>query len=579
MISSRKKAEIFSLTHFVAEEIDVDKTANRFLGSLARACFFDDAQLRWLIPASCLVLFASIWLMLSPGVIYSSDKTWDLLFNLEGAWRLYTGQVLHVDFHDPLGTLPFAITALGFQLVGIKPIAFVVGECVLAVALMALAIVAVKDRLPTLPGFLFVSMCVELVLVPVTIGDEPSRFTFAMGYNRLGWSAVSILCLLLFIEPRGRRSPVWTDLAAGSVLTVGLFYLKITYFEVAVTAISLALLTSRHVRRHWPGWCGALLLVLLVAFAPMNDGYRADVISAIASGSVRSNPLALVLEFALNGVEQIWVFAEIIILLYLSSQRYATLTDVLFGLFIWISGFFLLTQNAQAALSIPLYTVLALLLYVRLGDWLRSATHRPLMLVSCLMTCALLPLLPPLFSNSLTLIGYNIKARRSSQTFVVTENYLQGLAVPADDDDVLDEVAAEGYARDSFSRIRARRGGHELSQREYVKTILVLADLLRERGAASARVVVIDNVNPLPFVLGAAPPRGGNLWSGDGIARQPPEEALREADYVAIPRFPTQRANLIEGLKSYREYLSTRFVRYETPYWTVLERRNALSRR
>jgi hypothetical protein len=195
------------------------------------------------------------------------------------------------------------------------------------------------------------------------------------------------------------------------------------------------------------------------------------------------------------------------------------------------------------------------------------------------MTCALLPLLPPLFSNSLTLIGYNIKARRSSQTFVVTENYLQGLAVPADDDDVLDEVAAEGYARDSFSRIRARRGGHELSQREYVKTILVLADLLRERGAASARVVVIDNVNPLPFVLGAAPPRGGNLWSGDGIARQPPEEALREADYVAIPRFPTQRANLIEGLKSYREYLSTRFVRYETPYWTVLERRNALSRR
>jgi len=158
--------------------------------------------------------------------------------------------------------------------------------------------------------------------------------------------------------------------------------------------------------------------------------------------------------------------------------------------------------------------------------------------------------------------------------FVVTTTNLQGLAVPVDDDDILDVVAAGQNERDFFSRIRASQNS-ELSQREYIKTILALADFLRDREAASARTVVIDQVNPLPFVLGTPAPRGGNLWSGD-TAWRPPEEALHEVDYVAIPRFPTRRAALIGGLEAYREYLSAHFVyRYETPYWTVLQHRSA----
>jgi hypothetical protein len=186
------------------------------------------------------------------------------------------------------------------------------------------------------------------------------------------------------------------------------------------------------------------------------------------------------------------------------------------------------------------------------------------------MTCTLLPLLPPLLSNTLSLTTYNIKARHSSQAFVPATGNLQGLVVPTDRDDTLDEVAAENR-QDIFNRIRAGRG---LSQQEYIKTVISLADFLQKEDVASARFVVIDQTNPLPFVLGAPAPRGGDLWSGD-IDWRPAEEALREADYVAIPHFPTDRATLLSGLKAYQEYLSTRFVpRYEMPYWTVLGRRN-----
>src|SRR3979490_2786084 len=74
----------------------------------------------------------AIWAVLSVPVVYSREMTWDLMFNLDGAWRIYTGQAPHVDFHDPIGTLPFAVTALGFYLVGTKPFAFIVGECIVA---------------------------------------------------------------------------------------------------------------------------------------------------------------------------------------------------------------------------------------------------------------------------------------------------------------------------------------------------------------------------------------------------------------------------------------------------------------
>jgi hypothetical protein len=146
----------------------------------------------------------------------------------------------------------------------------------------------------------------------------------------------------------------------------------------------------------------------------------------------------------------------------------------------------------------------------------------------------------------LGLLAYNIKASPGAGAFVVKDTNLQGLAVPADHDKIFDE---------------------------YVKTILALADFLREEGAASARIVVIDQVNPLPFVLGAEAPRGGNLWSRGDIAWRDPEDVFREADYVAVPRFPTRSETLIDGLHVYREYLSAHFVRlYETPYWTLLQR-------
>jgi len=172
------------------------------------------------------------------------------------------------------------------------------------------------------------------------IGDDLSGYTFAMAYTRFGWSGVSMLCVILFIEPHRGRDPSLTGLAAGSVLTFGLCYLKITYFGVAVAAICLVLLTAPHIRRHWLPWCAVLLLVTLVALAPINDGYRGDIITAIGSRRINWTPRAVAAKLLNNGVEQSWVLVEILVLLYLVSERRAAFSDVLSGLFIAIFGFF-----------------------------------------------------------------------------------------------------------------------------------------------------------------------------------------------------------------------------------------------
>ncbi len=81
-----------------------------------------------LILLAGLPLLAAAWALLASGHVLSREMTWDFLFNLAGAWHLMSGQVAHVDFHDPVGRLSFGLTALGFRLVGPTPLAFVVGS-------------------------------------------------------------------------------------------------------------------------------------------------------------------------------------------------------------------------------------------------------------------------------------------------------------------------------------------------------------------------------------------------------------------------------------------------------------------
>src|SRR6478609_3384665 len=162
--------------------------------------------LRDLRPSAATVMMAAgipvlvaAWALMSPPTLLSRTMTQDLLFNLAGAWRIYLGQVAHVDFHDPSGRLSFLLTALGFHLLGPSPFAFLVNVGVMAAALFAAAFAAAIRRLPLLPAALFIVFASLMALVPANVGDRPDQYAFAMSYNRYCWSAFGILALILFV--------------------------------------------------------------------------------------------------------------------------------------------------------------------------------------------------------------------------------------------------------------------------------------------------------------------------------------------------------------------------------------------
>jgi hypothetical protein len=115
-----------------------------------------------------------------------------------------------------------------------------------------------------------------------------------------------------------------------------------------------------------------------------------------------------------------------------------------------------------------------------------------------------------------------------------------------------------------------------LSPYEYVQTIMEAASLLSRYPRGT--IVLLDQVNPMPFVLGWPPPRGGNLWSGPRAASRPVEQLFADADYVLIAKFSTIGAWTEDAeTKLYGGYLADHFRHLEeTQSWQLLGRRPAV---
>src|SRR5260370_5577240 len=91
---------------------------------------------------------------------------------------------------------------------------------------------------------------------------------------------------------------------------------------------------------------------------------------------------------------------------------------------------------------------------------------------------------------------------------VVDRTNLRGLAVPTEQAGLLAAFAQGAKADQLLSRARVNRPRHELSPYEYVQTMTEAAALLSRYPPAP--VVLLDQVNPLPLVLGWPPAAAGN---------------------------------------------------------------------
>jgi hypothetical protein len=311
------------------------------------------------------VTVMAAWLLLGSGHVYSAEMTWDLLFNLDGAWRLYNGQLPHIDFHTELGSMPFALTALSFNLTGPSVLALPVGECLLSAVVLLLAIFAANGRLPLIPAVIFSTLCSLIILMPLNYGDTSGAYSFAMAYNRFGWSISTILFAVLFIEPLPGRRPLWKDCFICLAALLLVYYVKITYFAVGIAGLALAILLPGYIGAHRRKWVFVFVTAGLFAVAPFNIAYLQDIVLAALAGGARTSVAGYFAKFVGHPAEYALAMTGcLLVTLFPRQEPYQNrpLAQGLGALFLLAAGAVLITQNAQSG-GIPIYAVISLLVY------------------------------------------------------------------------------------------------------------------------------------------------------------------------------------------------------------------------
>lgn len=512
-------------------------------------------------------VLAGAWALLASGLVLSREMTWDLLFNLEGAWHIQQGHVPHRDYHDPLGPLSFNLTNLGFRFAGPTAMAFLIGELITLAMVFPVAVVAAARRLAPLPAFLVVLYMSLLILQPANVGDAPHAYSFAMSYNRWAWVALTILGLLLFVDPRQVRGVPWLDLALAGALVVFLFYLKITFAVVAIGGMVAAVATVRRVREQWPWWAGLVVLIVLTIAAPFNHSYLRDIWQFSMSGYARVDLFGHLNVFAANRAEFALYAVTIGLLVWLWQSGRARFEIVGSAGLLTGIGMLALSQNEQQA-DMPVGIVITLLAYNTVMGLCRGPRA---LRASELTTILLVVLVWPLMSvgaSAKVLGGYYRATTRLDLLLMPTAFNLKGLAVPARDSKVPDALDRAGYQLLSTTRQPPLRD--PLGQAEYVDTLVEATAMLADR---PQRILVLDQVNPLPFVLGYPPPRGSTLWLRPRTPALEPHEIFHDVDVVLVPKYSTSAACTAFLLDTYGGFLAQAFpLRSETASWTFLRR-------
>lgn len=484
------------------------------------------------------------WLLLAPSLMVSQQSVTDLLFNLAGAWQLQNGRVQHVDFHEAVGALNFWLTWAGFQLVGFSPKAFLVGVVLMSAALWLIAMAVAWRRLPLLAAATFVVFIGLPTLMPTNVGHIPDSFTFAMAYNRYGWSAISILCLILFVPPQDSAMQRGLDLACALLLLVVMFYVKITYFLVGLGALVLALLVSEHIRARRGLWLALGLLALGNALAPHSHDYLRDIAWAIQSGLVNIGLYRFLLHGILGNNMELGAYGiGFIVALALWRQHMAPIRLPLAALFLILAGLALFTQNTQIR-GLPLGMVITFMLYAALLP--HAALSRPAHLLALLLLPAL-----TILAAAGSLVAYFHSAAPSPNLLVANTGNLRQLAVPM-----------RGAA---YSALRP--------QTIYFESLLQAAAIFSDNRKQPGKIQLLDRVNPLPYMLGFEPPRGGDLFWEPTAPPRPAERVLGDADYVLMPKAATA-PGFSEALhQRYATYLEQHFpLREESAYWILYSR-------
>jgi hypothetical protein len=246
------------------------RQASRFEENLYRL-FVADSPRAYRIALACLLplVLAAMVLLLVTGAVHQRLYPCDHAILLDAGWRLFNGQRPHVDFFFTTGggVAYYLLPLLGLLVGGPTASALAYGPALLLPILALWAWWLARRRLPAMAALGFAAMVGGLVAGVFPLGCQGwCGFSYAMQYNRFGWSLLCVLALTMLVGPRqaqGRRTEGLEGVSSG--LLLGLLVLfKIAYGGAGVIIVVLG--AWLHRRRGW-FWLGIAAAFLAIAAA------------------------------------------------------------------------------------------------------------------------------------------------------------------------------------------------------------------------------------------------------------------------------------------------------------------------
>ncbi len=497
------------------------------------------------VATGCILLLAL------PGRTVTAAFINDVFIFLDGAHRIVSGQVPNRDFHTALGPLAFYIPAAGLNVSSNFGAALPIGMALSILAALPALLWVLGSRLAPLLATVLGIFLILLLAVPTNLGAPIERLSFAMFYNRVGWSALALLLVMYLPRRKWSRFGDLADATAASFLVLVQLYTKATYGIVSVGFLLFLLLDRGH--RKWTTWATLVTIFAILVVELLWGGTRQHVKDIMDASRVSGGRgLWGLAQSAFRNLADLSVFA-----LAVGCSLWITrsLKDFVFFGFCAFAGLLIISQNAHGWGIITLYAGLAVAAeqarrkdHLAIGDGTgippsRLAAGLPLILVFMA--------LPPAAHHGTSLILHARLAMTNSGT---------SIGLP--------------HLRDV--RTLEPQGGGAAFIRQYIQSINSGGALLQSLPERPSRVLVLDFSNPFSAGLDLTPPRGDSVWMhwGRNVNSEmhpAPEALFADVNIVMIPKIGINSVPLQE---LYRPFVEREFALLtETREWTLYQRR------
>ncbi|MEI8233914.1 MAG: hypothetical protein WCH57_04425 [Verrucomicrobiota bacterium] len=521
------------------------------------------------------------------GCSHQDDMTWDTIFMLDGAYRLHSGQMPHVDYFSQIGVFPFWLISLGMSIGGVNANALAYGGALGFVFITLLAWFIAARRFSA-----FFSLSLSLLVGGLFIASRPMSFgllnyllefshaSYAMWYNRVGWALLSLLAIQSFLSPHSREGSETVNDGEACIAGCLTFLLALTKVNYLAAALGIGLAGLCVTR---PGWRRVFWYVAGMAFLPLVlwaftrfsfRAYLGDLVTLGRLADTHDRLVRLVQLFVINLPDILCVGAVLWLLKPFCGGPHGAWREGGIGRLVVICGacvaigLVVLTLDMQWH-EIPLLAVACAVVWETAfrGSGAADAPSSEIVRVRLMGGAALfLFLFSGTFVNDGASIVYSWAFKNhmrylTPDSGLIKSESLGSLLLPPQPGEQVEQpnVVRGLLTRRDFSPYMT--GRVSLTPYQYAHLVNDGLALLRPHVTPASRIFCMDLMNPFPLALLLPPPKGGSLWwDRRTFSHQifpSPQRVFGEVTHVMVPKIGLNGAEDLREV--YGAYLTEHF--------------------